>query len=102
MFTTEEINKIPISYFHIINTSAFAVTLRSKNTGHDWHILYQESRILKHCVIYHRHKPTDSFHLQCTSPSLEEAIQVIQSHDTFHCQRKEAKKQKRHYKQNKK
>lgn len=88
MFTIDEINKIPDYYFDIISTSAFAVTLRSKCTGHDWHILYQECRMQKHCILYHRHKPTYSFHLQCNAHTLASAIQTIQSHDSFHCQRK--------------
>ncbi len=53
MITTEELKKVEGNYFEVLQTGAFAVTLRSKNTGHYWHLIEREYPTFRHFVIYH-------------------------------------------------
>lgn len=83
MFKTNEINSIPASYFNIISTSAFVVTLQSKNTKHFWYITHEEYSTHKTCKIYHRHNAYDPYHAHGHSTDLSTAIRNIKSHDKF-------------------
>lgn len=67
-------------YFDIIRASDQDVILRSKNTGHWWLIRCSEEC----CVIFHKHKKKDQFHLQMTAPSFRQAVRIIQKHDIWH------------------
>ena len=42
MITKEEIKELEGNYFEVLQTGAFAITLKSKNTGHYWHLLERE------------------------------------------------------------
>lgn len=83
MFTLEQIKKIDKSYFRIIGSNQFSITLQSKNTGHEWHILASDLRSSSSCIVEHRHYHADSFHFHGRYPSLLITIENIQSHDTW-------------------
>ncbi len=83
MFTLEQINTIDKSYFRIIGSNQFSITLQSKNTGHEWHLLASDFRFASSCIVEHRHHHTDSFHYHGRYPSLLITIENIQSHDTW-------------------
>ena len=85
MFTKNEINSIDKSYFEVIIADGVAVELRSRNTGHYWRIRseydYADKRY--HCVVEHRHRRWEPYHMQCTAIRLESAINKIKKHDRF-------------------
>ena len=83
MFTLEQINKIDKSYFRIIGSNQFSITLQSKVTGHEWHILASDFRSASSCIVEHRHHHSDSFHFHGRYPSLLITIENILNHDTY-------------------
>ena len=95
MITTEELKKVEGNYFEVLQTGAFAVTLRSKNTGHYWHLIKGKYPIFRHFVIYHKHNASDAYHAQGTACDLKAAVSGIKSHDEFQMNgRKKARKGK--------
>lgn len=87
MFTKKEIASIDTVYFKVLSKSAFQITLQSKNTLHEWHILSREDRIhgkvIRLCIISHRHNHSDAFHIHGQSKTLADAMKLIKKHDTF-------------------
>lgn len=55
MITQKDINSIDRSYFEVLGSNSYCITLRSKNTGHEWHLLYYEYIRRSSFRIYHRH-----------------------------------------------
>ncbi len=51
MITKEEIKELEGNYFEVLQTGAFAITLKSKNTGHYWHLLEREYPTFRHFAI---------------------------------------------------
>ena len=94
MFTIEELKNIDHTYFNVIHTGCYCVTLQSKNTKHYWHILHQQYPALTTCKIWHKHKQADSFHEQGNAPTLKLAIAKIREHDHYHLHVRSAKKKK--------
>lgn len=92
MFTTKELENIDRTYFHIINTGCYSVTLQSKNTKHYWHILHQQYPSFASCKIQHRHNQSVRFHDQGNAPTLEQALEYIRSHDHYHLHIRSGKK----------
>ncbi len=82
MFSQKEL-KIDPKYFDIIGRSAFCVTIRSKNTGHYWHILNQDGNNYRSCTIYHRHDNHGSYHRHGHKSTLAKCIEDIKGHDQF-------------------
>ena len=95
MITKEELNELKESYFEVLQAGAFAITLKSKNTGHFWHLLEREYPTFRHFVIYHKHNAADAYHAQGTACDLATAVSGIMSHDEFQMNgRKKARKGK--------
>ena len=44
MITPKQLKAIDITYFTILASGSFTVTLQSRNTGHCWHILFPPQR----------------------------------------------------------
>lgn len=82
MLTMEELRLID-GYFTLLSSNAFCVTIRSKCTGHEWHIVVQESVRFRSFEISHRHNRHDSFHLHGHAGTFKKALETIKSHDTF-------------------
>ena len=82
MFTRKELN-IDSHYFEIIGCTGFCVTIRSRNTGHYWHIVNADGRNYRSCKIYHRHKSQGEYHLHGHAGTLAKCIADIKSHDIF-------------------
>ena len=82
MFSPKELN-IDSRYFEIIGRSAFCVTIRSRNTGHYWHIVNADGHNYRSCRIYHRHKSQGEYHLHGHAGTLQKCISDIKSHDIF-------------------
>lgn len=70
MITPKQLKAIDITYFTILASGSFTVTLQSRNTGHCWHILFQEYPHFKSCLIYHTHHKGSPYHRHGHSPSL--------------------------------
>lgn len=83
MFTQKEMDSIDLEYFRIIQLGGYAVTIKSKNTSHCWHIVSQSYNTYSSCQIYHTHQEHTPYHLHGKAGSLQAAIQVIQNHDTY-------------------
>lgn len=95
MITKEELREVEGSYFEVLQTSGFAVTLQSKNTGHYWHLLEREYPTFRHFVVYHKHNASDGYHAQGTARDLAAAVSGIRSHDEFQLSgRRKARKRK--------
>lgn len=83
MFTRRDIDQLDRSYFDVLGSSPFAITLRSQCTKHEWHILFTEGQKWQSCKIYHRHSRNDGWHWHGSKPTLREAIADIQGHDNY-------------------
>ena len=62
MITKEELKKVEGNYFEVLQAGVFVITLKSKNTGHYWHLLEREYPTFRHFVIYHKHNVSDEYH----------------------------------------
>lgn len=82
MFTKKDIDNIDHTYFKVIASSPFAVTLESINTHHLWHLILRDEKTGS-CEVYHRHKTTDPWHRQWGSKAFAKAIAAIKEHDQF-------------------
>lgn len=67
MITPKQLKAIDITYFTILASGSFTVTLQSRNTGHCWHILFQEYPHFKSCLL----KAASS-----TIPTTKEALTI--------------------------
>lgn len=56
MFNEKDIQMLDKSYFNIVLTGEYDVTVQSKNTGHFWYILNLEIPGEDACVIFHKRK----------------------------------------------
>lgn len=87
MFSKSELASIDAEYFNILSANAFQVTLQSKNTHHEWHILNRENhlhgKVFNSCMVYHRHNRMVGFHPHGQATSLADAIRLIQEHDAY-------------------
>ena len=83
MFTIADINSLDSQYFDIQGTSPYSVTLRSKCTGHEWHILFTQGQGWQSCRIYHRHHHYDDWHFHGAKPNLRIAVSSIRKHDDY-------------------
>ena len=82
MLTMEELRLID-DYFTLLSSNAFCVTIRSKCTGHEWHIIVQEYAGFRSFEISHRHNNKDPFHVHGHAGTFRKALQLISNHDTF-------------------
>ena len=62
MFTQKEVNSIDLEYFCIIQLGGYAVTIKSKNTRHCWHIVSQSYKTHSSCQVYHTHQENTPYH----------------------------------------
>lgn len=83
MITKKELKELKGNYFDVLQAGAFAITLKSKNTGHYWHLLEREYPTFRHFAIYHKHNAADAYHAQGTARDLATAVSKIMSHDEF-------------------
>ena len=87
MFSRNDIASIDRTYFSVLGSSPFTITLRSNNTQHEWHLMVQqvrvEARVINSIKIYHRHDRTVGFHEHGHARTLPEAIKMIRDHDVF-------------------
>lgn len=83
MFSKKDINNLDREYFDILGSSPFAITLKSKNTSHEWHILYTVGLNWKSCKVYHRHHHDDAWHWHGSKPTLAASIEDIKDHDRY-------------------
>lgn len=92
MFNRSDLATIDREYFTVLSANAFQVTLQSKNTLHEWHILAREDRVhgklIRTCMIYHRHNRRDGFHPQGSASTLAGAMNKIKEHDTYFLNRR--------------
>lgn len=87
MFNKSELSSIDREYFTVLSANAYQVTLQSKNTLHEWHILAREDRVhgkvIRTCIINHRHNCRDGFHPHGSASTLADAMNMIKKHDVF-------------------
>lgn len=90
MFTEKELKNIDREYFKVIAVSTFAVTLESRNTRHQWHLISKECRTGMSCEVHHRHDPSKPWHPQWGSKRFPDVLDDIRWHDEF-AQKKETR-----------
>jgi len=84
MFDARTLAALDPAYFDIYYADAYDVRLRSRNTGHFWHIHDTECSVPGTCVIiFHKHAARHPYHRHGKARSLRQAIKSIQSHDVF-------------------
>lgn len=83
MFTRRDIASLDKEYFDVLGSSPFVITLRSKNTGHEWHLVYAEGSGWKSYRIYHRHERRSPWHEHQGRPTLQDAIDWLMDHDRY-------------------
>lgn len=83
MFNKSELRLIDESYFIILKVNSFCVTLRSKNTGHYWHIILQEYGRVRRFELWHRHGSEGEYHLHGHAGTIKRILMSIKQHDAF-------------------
>lgn len=83
MFQVSEFQKLGASYFNIILTGDYDVTIQSKNTGHYWYLHNTEYPAEESSIIFHKHKASHPYHRHGKSENLRQAIRSIKGHDVF-------------------
>lgn len=83
MFRERDIGMLDKSYFNIVLTGDYDVTVQSKNTGHFWYIHNPEYPGEDACVIFHKHKASHPYHRHGKSKNLRQAVRSIKRHDVF-------------------
>ena len=73
------ITAVDKKYFDVIRASDQDVIVRSKNTGHWWLLRCSDEC----CVLFHKYKKKDQFHLQMIAPSFRQAVRYIKNHDIW-------------------
>lgn len=83
MFHDRDMQMLDKSYFNIVLTGDYDVTVQSKNTGHFWYIHYRECNGEGDCVIFHKHSASDPYHRHGKVKNLWQAVRKIKGHDVF-------------------
>lgn len=83
MFQTGEIQKLDASYFNIVLTGDYDVTIQSKNTGHYWYLHNTEYPVEESCIIFYKHKASHPYHRYGKSENLRQTIRSIKGYDVF-------------------
>ena len=86
MFDANDLSNLDPTYFSIIFTDVFDVTIMSRNTGHFWLIHNPEYPASGTCFIFHKHKEYHPYHLHGRVNNLKHAIRSIQRHDRWQMQ----------------
>ena len=95
MITNPDIRGIDKCYFEVLDATSFFIDLRSRNTGHFWHLLYTEANGHITFRISHKHHAHNDFHPQASAPSVSEACAYIKRHDAYHLRREKEKASRR-------
>ncbi len=95
MITSKDLRSIDRVYFDVIEVTPFYLVLRSKNTGHFWHLLEQDYRCFRSFKVFHKHHETDNYHPQTCKGSIGACCLYIKGHDAFHLKRTRWKKNRR-------
>ena len=83
LFNERDIGMLDKSYFNIVLTADYDVTVQSKNTGHFWYIHNPEHPGKGACVIFHKHRASHPYHLHGRARNLHQAVRKIKGHDVF-------------------
>lgn len=83
LFNERDIGMLDKSYFNIVLTADYDVTVQSKNTGHFWRIHNPEHPGAEACVIFHKHRASHPYHLHGRARNLHQAVRNIKKHDVF-------------------
>ena len=101
MLNADDFQTIDLSYFDIMEATPFYLALRSKSTGHYWHLLEQDLTGSQTFYVSHKHHFQDSFHPQTCKRALEDCFQYIKGHDEYHLKRVRDKKAREKFKKRK-
>ena len=94
MFTQKELRRIDKSYFRVISSGCYGVTLQSKNTSHCWHIASEDYGRFQTCRIFHTHHRNTPMHEHGHGRTLGSCMEQIKSHDAYQLAKDAAKRQK--------
>ena len=83
MFNSEEINALDRSYFDVIDSNEYDVTIKSRNTGHYWYRHNPEYPESGTIILFHRHNGNLPYHFQRHEKNLRAAVRYIRRHDRF-------------------
>lgn len=95
MIEPADLEAVDRHYFEIIGSSKYYVTLRSRNTEHEWHLLERIANGYRTFVISHRHRSSEPFHLQRTRPTIAESCEYIKDHDVYYLEKIRKQKERR-------
>lgn len=88
MFTEKDFERIDTEYFHILKMGGFVITLKSRCTGHCWHIVFASGGVRipgaeNYCIVYHTHTENTPYHLHARKRNLNAIIKMIKKHDVY-------------------
>lgn len=83
MFHERDMGVLDKSYFNIVLTGEYDVTVQSKNTGHFWYIHNLEFPEEDACIIFHKHRASHPYHRHGKAKNLRQAVRKIKRHDVF-------------------
>ncbi len=92
MFADKDLSAIDRRYFKVIQATGFVVTIKSKNTGHIWHILIYEHPYGTSCTIMHTHGNPTGWHEHGHGRNLSDYIRQIKGHDRYQLRKNAAKR----------
>lgn len=87
MIVPSDLAAIDRQYFEVIGSNEYCITLRSRNTLHEWHLMERVANGNTAYVIRHRHGPSGPYHLQRTMPTVESCLDYIKNHDAYHLEK---------------
>lgn len=77
MIDPSDFEAIDKNYFEIIGNNDYCITIRSRNTLHEWHLMERIANGHRTFVISHRHGPSAPYHLQQNRPTVEACCDYI-------------------------
>ena len=95
MIGLSDLAAIDRQYFEVIGNNDYCITLRSRNTLHEWHLLERIANDNRTFVISHRHGPSGPYHLQRSRPTVEACCDYIMDHDRYHLEKVRRQKEQR-------
>ena len=92
MYSKADISIITNRYFQIIKFHPNYCILKSKNTGHRWHISQSTDGYF---ILLHKHHEKEDFHFQRGCVTVEDCMLEIAGHDDFQLRGRKPERYKR-------
>lgn len=83
MFSQQQLDSVDRTYFDVIISDPYDLTIRSKNTGHVWCLHNIGFPAEDSLLLYHKHHISYPYHIQRRERHFKSAIKTIIDHDSY-------------------